>query len=142
MNCAHKTWRDFTLPQELPLARPSAPLERTPEGKIIIRVEPETEPLPRPLKWRCSDCGDVGVWGVGWMYYGVIECRVCWSAAIERVHCPACAEKLQGRAQKEAEAPTKAERSRTRREASVAAKLALAEAKVARLRAALKDARK
>lgn len=37
--------------------------------------------------WRCSACGTQGPWTEGWMYYGTVECRRCWEAAIEFVAC-------------------------------------------------------
>ena len=39
------------------------------------------------LHWTCSGCGTVGPWTEAWGYYGTIECKRCWMAAIEWVHC-------------------------------------------------------
>lgn len=37
--------------------------------------------------WTCSGCGTVGPWTEAWGYYGTIECKRCWMAVIEWVHC-------------------------------------------------------
>ena len=46
------------------------------------------------LLWRCSFCKRVGSWQDGWAYWGNIECRICWTADIQTVHCgePPCKE--------------------------------------------------
>ena len=139
--CTHKTWRDFTLPQKIAPV-PREPTVRNAEGKIVIRVNLDAEPAPPPLQWRCSGCGVVDVWDAGWSCYGIPECRVCWVAAIESVSCPACNAKREAREAKPIESPTKSDLAKVQRAARVAAKLALAEAKVARLRAELKETRR
>jgi hypothetical protein len=137
--CTHKTWRDFTLPPEHMPVRVAPDVRDQTTGKIMLVLEIHAEPSPPPLKWRCSGCGAVDVWDAGWRYMGNVECPRCWVAEIEAVHCPACAAK-----HKEPVAvwPTNSERSQALREARIAAKIAMAEAKVARLRAELKEARK
>lgn len=40
--------------------------------------------------WRCSDCGVVALWGLRWMYFGNIECKRCWTQAVDHVLCGRC----------------------------------------------------
>lgn len=60
--CTHKTFSDHTA-------------GRNAEGALI---------------WKCSGCGTLGPWTADWKYWGNLECKVCWTAAIDIVACPAC----------------------------------------------------
>lgn len=62
--------------------------------KIASDHHAGTAPNGRRL-WKCSCCGAVDVWGVGWMVHGQIECRKCGHQVCDSVACsPSCAEKL------------------------------------------------
>lgn len=44
-------------------------------------------------RYRCSNCGRVGAWGKGWVWYGVEECRYCQNRHVDEVFCPTCGAK-------------------------------------------------
>ena len=45
--------------------------------------------------WKCSCCGRQEPWGESWGYYGSMECKDCWTAAIDFVWCSdECRDKL------------------------------------------------
>jgi hypothetical protein len=48
--------------------------------------------------WCCSVCGKVGAWGVGWTWFGQLECTKCSCEVIEAVACSEECQKRRGEA--------------------------------------------
>ena len=104
---------------------------KTIDDHVLVGTSPRT--------WRCTDCGTLAPWAEGWMYFGNLECRSCQRTQIDRVFCPVCAAKKNLSPLNEVAKPPRLAKSGDRARARLEAKLAIAEAKVAKLREQLDE---